>query len=175
MQSEIIGQVTDVQGRQVTSGTIFDVTINGQKVSTFKAPIAEKANALKGQNVKATVNVTPWQKGEKSGTNYTLLDIEPSGQAPQAGIPIASPQNGSQGLTGASQPDERQQNIVKQSSLKIAFGYAGAAGLSEEEAFALAQRVYASVMGAQTLDEAIQQNGLEAAVAPATVVDDIRW
>jgi hypothetical protein len=174
MQSEIIGQVTDVQGRQVKSGTIFDVTINGQTVATFKAPIAEKANALKGQTAKATVDVK--QNGQY--TNYTLLDIEPSWQidqpeVPQAGIPIASPQNGSQGLTGASQPDERQQQIVKQSSLKTAFGYAGASGLSEEEAFALAQRLYASVMG--TLEQELENVTVGDTVGPATVVDDIKW
>lgn len=178
MQSEIVGQVTDVQGRQVSSGTIFDVTINGQKVSTFKGPVAQKANDLKGQIGKATVDIVPWQKGEKSGQNYTLLDIVAVGAFTPA--PVEGPENGLQRVTGpipaAPTNDARQESIEKQSARNTAFNYAAQAGLSVDEAFGLANELYFwEPTAPKTLDDAIQQQGLAAAVEPATVTEDFPW
>lgn len=141
MQSELTGQVTSVQGRAVKSGTIFDVTIGTQKVSTFKAPVAEKAQALLNQNVKATVDVT--QNGQY--TNYTLLDVGPAGVSTVAPttIPVTAAPT-SNGTTDAA----RQDSIVRQVCIKAA-GHAFAAGSSADEVLQIAEKFYRWVTGAE--------------------------
>ena len=97
MESTITGTVGEVAGRTVNTRTgpapIFDVTIGSQKVSTFKAPVAEEAKALQGSIVEATVDVT-----EKNGyTNYTLLSLKLTNAvgtpAASSTIPVAAPRN----------------------------------------------------------------------------------
>lgn len=144
MQQELAGQVVDVTSRTVKSGTIFDVTIGTQKVSTFKAPVAEKANALKGQNVKATVDVTV--NGQY--TNYTLLDVEAAGVpgiAPTT-IPVAAPAT----IPVANNGNDaaRQESIVRQCCIKAA-GHAFAAGSSADEVLEIAEKFYRWCTGAE--------------------------
>ena len=155
MQSEITGQVTEVKGRTVKSGTIFDVTIGTQKVSTFKAPVAEKAQTFLSQNVKATVDVT--QNGQY--TNYTLLDVEPLGaqlapvEGPNGVAKVHIPVANSNGATDAA----RQESIVRQSSAKSAFTYAAHAGLGVDETFDLARRIYNWCQGVSAVASAEAQ------------------
>ena len=132
MQSELTGQVMEVQGRTVKNGTIFDVTIGTQKVSTFKAPVAEKAQALLNQNVKATVDVT--QNGQY--TNYTLLDVEAVGVATVAPspIPVVASSNGTADAA-------RQDSIIRQTCIKAA-GHAFSAGSSADEVLQIAEKFY---------------------------------
>lgn len=144
MESTITGTVADVTGRTVNTSrgqaSIFDVLIGTQKASTFKSEIAEQANALKGSTVRAFVDVS-----ERNGyTNYTLkgvelLDAAPSSAPTTSTISVAP--------TSGGMSPEREARIVRQSSMATAFNYAAAAGLSEDEAFALAGRIYARAMG----------------------------
>lgn len=153
MQQELSGQVVDVTSRTVKSGTIFDVTIGTQKVSTFKAPVAEKANALKGQNVKATVDVSTKENDGRVFTNYTLLDVETAGVpgiAPTTIAPWPHPQVAKNGNDAA-----RQESIVRQCCIKAA-GHAFAAGSSADEVLEIAEKFYRWCTGtAQSAEQQI--------------------
>ena len=201
MESTITGTVGEVTGRTVNTSRgqapIYDVTIGDTKTSTFKAHVAEEAKALQGSEVTAKVDVT-----ERNGyTNHTLLGVTLVSAAPQnpygntasgksvvyttaSGIPLA-PATSPESRGGMS--PEREQKIVRQSSMATAFNYAASAGLSEDEAFALAGRIYARAMGvsgstshdAEELRSSREQPAQEpvaaVATAPTEVVDDIKW
>lgn len=176
MESTITGTVESVEGRTTRTGPIYDVVIGGQKFSTFKQPIAEQANALKGSTVAANVKIE--QKGDY--TNYTLLGVElvdAGGTGTASLIPVQSSSNASNSSTipvapqqGGMSPD-REAKIVRQSSMATAFNYAAHAGLSEDEAFALAGRIYSRAMGNK--DAGLPEAEL-AGVARETT-EDIPW
>lgn len=159
MESTITGTVEGVAGRETKAGPIFDVVIGGKTYSTFKANIAEEAKALQGSSVEASVGIT-----QKNGyTNYTLLGVKllnaGGDTAASSTIPVAP----ASGMT-----PEREQKIVRQSSMATAFNYGASAGLSEEECFALAGRIYARAMGEKVSEPVV-------AVAPTETTDDIPW
>lgn len=143
MESTITGTVEKVTGREVSSGTIFDVVIGGKKVSTFKTPIAEQAKALQGSDVEATVDVT--QRGEF--TNYTLLSVKlvnaiGDSTSSTSTIPVEPAKKG--------WSDEDTARVTKLSCLSTAFAYAGHTdGYDEDYAIKLAQRLYGIAMGQQ--------------------------
>jgi hypothetical protein len=157
------------------------VVIGGQKVSTFKQPIAEEANALQGSTVEARVSVE--QKGDY--TNYTLLAVKlvdaaggsipiagasvPAGAttAPSSTIPVAAPSEYQRERT----PKESSQ-IIRQSSAATAFAYAGQESLGIDAAFDLAAEIenyalHGSRYGAQSANVA--------AVGAAETSDNIPW
>lgn len=168
MQEQITGVVNEVVGRQVSTGTIFDVTIGTQKVSTFKDAVANKAQSLKGQTVKATLDV----KENGKYKNYTLLDVEAEGATTNGAIQFQT----NTGTASNSVPvteDKRQESIVRQSSAKSAFAYAAAAGMDEQSAFLLAENIYRWCQGEARITQSEKQV-VEDALALAGG-DDIKW
>lgn len=175
METTITGTVGEVVGRTVNTRTgsapIFDVTIGAQKVSTFKAPVAEEAKALQGSTVAATVDVS-----ERNGyTNYTLLGLTLVDAAPTtaSGIPLALatspiPVNSNQYQRDMS--PETAARVTRLACLSTAFQYAGAAGEGVEAALSLAQRLYGVAMGTESPEP------VEALTAAPTASDDgVPW
>lgn len=177
-QQDIVGQVLSVQGRPINSGkTIYEIAFgDGNTYVTFKGQLAEKANALKGQQASARVTVK--QKGDF--TNYYLDDIAPQGSLAPIAMPVAGGtaitmhQNASvpQGIPMAAAGDpEKDARIAKAVAVKAAVEFVGAlfqgAGpeaLSEAlEAFdKTGQHIYGVLTGTQA----------EAQVVPAAQTPD---
>lgn len=171
MESTLTGVVESVTGRTTRTGPIYDVVIGGQKVSTFKQPIAEEANALQGSTVEARVSVE--QKGDY--TNYTLLGVKLVDAAPTTanGIPLAPatspiPVNSNQFQRDMS--PETAARVTRLACLSTAFHYAGVTGDSVEDALSLAKRLYGVAMGTET-PEPVET----LTAAPAAVDDGVPW
>lgn len=167
---DINAQVLSVSGRTTRNGrTLYDVALSdGQKYTTFEPDVANKANALTGQQVTARVEVT--QNGQY--TNYNLKDIAPAGSAMPplampvpagAPLPVAGPSTTgvptpipmTSGGGGGMSP-EREAKIVKQSSFSsaaviVAGLFQGAGPEAVEQAkqvwFDLAKAEFDKVMG----------------------------
>lgn len=179
---EVTATVLGVAGRQAGNSSIYDVALSdGQKYSTFNAELAQKAQALAGQQVTARVNVEQKNKNGRTYTNYNLEDIAPAGQLAQMALPTpewSTPQEyiGAKNASpppaipmappasNGGMPIEREQKIVKQSVMATAFNFVGslfqAAGPeaipeATEAALTLAKTLYGEVFS-------------EAASAPTT-------
>lgn len=87
---DIVGQVLGVTGTPVRngSGVKYDVSFSdGQSYSTFKQPLAAKAQALQGQMASARIDSKLSADGQR--TFYNLEDIAPQGQLPALAMPLA--------------------------------------------------------------------------------------
>lgn len=166
MEKTITGTVGEVVGRTVNtrngSTPIFDVNIGEQKVSTFKAHIAEEAKLFQGSTVEATVDVS-----ERNGyTNYTLLAVKLvdalGGSTGSSTIAVAPAKKG--------WSDEDTARVTRLSCLSTAFQYAGQAGEGVEGALSLAERLYGVAMGRQTPEPVAAVTA-----APAESNDGVPW
>lgn len=168
MESTITGTVESVKGRETRTGTVYDVVIGSKKVSTFKQPIAEEANALQGSTVEATVKTT--QNGQY--TNYTLLSLKLADAGgtttTSSTIPVEPAKKG--------WSDEDTARVTRLSCLSTAFQYAGACGESPEAALELAQRLYGVAMGQrEEQPEPEQPEPVAVAAEPTETSDGIPW
>lgn len=144
------GTVGDTVARQVTvkKGTpeeentlVYDVTLEpGGKFSTFKKEIADEAVKLKGSQ--ATVTFRSVQKG--NFTNQYLDAIVPYQEALNEALDNST---GISEIPVVQNGTGKANTIDRQSALKTAFNYAGQAGLSQEEAFELAEQIYNAITG----------------------------
>ena len=140
--SEVRGTVLAVNGKSVNGKTIYEMAFSdGQTYATFNNSVADAAKRL--QNQPAVIQVTEKQK-EKNGvvyTNYYLESVEPGEGAVQhaestpAAIAIKEDYQ-------RKMAPEVEQRVTRLSVIATAFGYAGQAGLDEQEALALAKRLY---------------------------------
>lgn len=170
MESTITGTVGQIQGKPTKAGTVWEVEIGGKRVNTWKEPMAQEVRLYEGSTVEATIDTTENKNGYPKNTILAvkLVDAAPgvpavvAVQQPASAIPVSTAPSG-----GMS--PEREQKIVRQSSMATAFNYAASAGLSEDEAFALAGRIYARAMGEK------QPEPVGAAVSPSESVDDTPW
>jgi len=190
---QVMGVIELAAPRQTSGGrTIYDVTIAGQKYSTFDPGAYRVAAERIGQQVVAEVTVKPSQDGQFM--NYFFEGIPGvEAAAPQAinqipgqqamvpqlpvqpGLPMAAAPNPQQQYQRAMDP-AREAKIVKQSCMATAFNFvgqfwqgAGPEGLDEAErqALDLAKRLYVQVLGApQTLDDEIVENLIQQAPEP---------
>jgi hypothetical protein len=174
---DIIGQVLSVSGRPLNNGsTIYDIAFSdGVKYTTFDGEVAQKTNALVGQQVSASV--TSKQKGQYM--NHYWNDVAPQGQLtsdaaplPPVVLPIADPVPiiPMQQYSGGMAP-EREAKIVKQSVFSTAFNFVGqlfqgAGPEAKDEAVEMALEI------ARTLYNRVQ-GGVEPAPEPVLLVEQI--
>ena len=136
--SEVRGTVLAVNGKNVNGKTIYEVAFSdGQTYATFNNTVADAAKRLQGQP--AVAQTTAKQKGQY--TNYYLDSIEPGEGAVQQAESTPSAIAIKEDYQRKMAP-EVEQRVTRLSVIATAFGYAGAAGLDEEEALALARRLY---------------------------------
>jgi len=180
--------IENVQGTPLANGgTKYDVTISGQAYSTFDPGLARQANERLGQQGIFNISMKPSRDGQRMFYNLDgIVGLQP--EIP--GVPMGGdmqPQMGQQipiqptatvvapapiPMAPMVNPVEREAKIVKQSSMATAFNFVGqlwqgagpeAMEAAEEQAMALAKRMYVQVMGGpQTLDDEV----IEALVAP---------
>jgi hypothetical protein len=167
---DISGQVLSVVGRNVNTKygakTVYDIVFSdGQTYSSWKADIATRAQQLQGQTVDA--------RPETRGSYTDIVAIAPLGQLAQAAVaatgallsPSGAVGNGAAppipivASQGGSRSPEDQSRIVKQSCMKIAFGFIGALFWADttpieeltDRALSLSKMLYAEVYGQQNV------------------------
>ena len=142
--SEVRGTVLAVNGKSVNGKTIYEVAFSdGQTYATFNNVVADAAKRLQGQP--AVAQTTAKQKGQY--TNYYLDSIEPGEGAVQQSGAVAHGESTPSAIAikedyQRKMAPEVEQRVTRLSVIATAFGYAGQAGLTEEEALALARRLY---------------------------------
>ena len=188
MDSEISGTVLSAAPRIVGNNkTIYDVNLSdGNTYTTFDAKLWAKVAPLIGQAVSARVAV----KQNGNYTNFYLNDIAPQGQLAATSAPVATPAPLplapaiSPASRGGGMSPEREQKIVKQSSLATAFKFVGSlyqgAGESELEAakalaHELAKELYGHVMGEQQAPLAPVEGPVAASATDNGKGDGIPW
>jgi len=190
---QIQGVIEAVQGRNVGNPpkTIYDVKINGQDYSTFDPEPARVASQMIGQSGTFEVEIKPSRDGQYTNYYYnglagagaalpgqqaipqppgipTVQAVQQPVQQPVPGIPIQPPEQFARDLSPLA-----VSRITKSAMLDVAFNFvglfwqgAGPEGLAdgEEQALALAKRLYAQVLGAaQTLDDQVVESLVAAA------------
>jgi len=197
VEATLTGAVESVTGRQVNTKygekTVFAVVIDGKKLDCWKADIAEAANALSGIPVEATYRQE--QKGDF--TNYVLLGVKPAvvggntanGSAGIAttttqtsNIPVTTAPSTIPVTTAADDVRGKVRSLIAAQLAAAVYSSLPADDRTREAALGIAEAMtdYALNGPQKTLDEAIQEDGLAAAVAPATVspseaTDDVPW
>ena len=167
MESIITGTIESVKGREVSSGVIYDVTIDGDNISTFKNHLAEEARLMEGSTVTATIGIT-----EKNGyTNRTLLGIKLVNATPtRSNLPLApatspEPINVKRGW----QPEDTER-VTKLSCISSACALMSGAGPEATgDVLTLAQQFYKVAMGTSAPEP------VAAAVTPTEATDSVPW
>ena len=171
MESTITGTIESVKGREVSSGVIYDVTIDGDKISTFKNHLAEEARLMEGSTVTAAIGVT-----EKNGyTNRTLLGIKlvnatGTTNGTTSSIPVTAEKKG-------WQPEDTER-VTKLSCISSACALmSGAGSEATGDVLTLAQQFYKVAMGTSAPEPAALavQGHDRVALSSTEASDGIPW
>jgi hypothetical protein len=131
-------KVVTIIGKEAKDNGFFEFSASdGHTYATKKKEIASKAGKFENRPAKVLYNIV--QKGQY--TNYYLEDIvepEEGEVATDSTQTFASPQNASQGRTGASD-DARQDQIMRQSTLGYACTLLGGAGAPLDDVYKVAE------------------------------------